>query len=376
LIGWFAHQSDKITAKSMTQIPKQRQHLLGFSRKQLEDLAVDHGWPAYRGRQLFTWLYAKEAETFAEMSDLPKEVRAILEENYIIRQLQLVERDASDISETTKFLWQLADGRRVESVWIPDGERRTICISSQVGCALACEFCQTGRMGFMRNLSSGEIIEQILQVRKAMGLANTNVVFMGMGEPFLNYDNVVRAAQIMTAGDGIGLGNRRVTISTAGITPRIRQFTEEGHKMRLALSLNHSHSEGREKLMPITKKYPLDDLLRAVHEWATVRKDRITFEYVLIKGVNDGRENARQLLQITRSIPNKINVIPLNSNDPDMQPPTADHIETFMQWLSSSPWMITVRRPRGRDIKAACGMLYAQNQRRKLNETYHFDDIN
>lgn len=353
-----------------------QKYILGMSQDELEILSEDLGLPSYRGKQLYRWLYAKECDSFSEMTDLSKEIRQEFENNFSLRQLTLVDKEDSPNTETIKFLWQLHDGKRVESVWIPDGERTTICISSQVGCALKCEFCQTGRMGFMRNLSSGEIVEQILQIRKIMKMPNTNVVFMGMGEPFLNYDNVVKAAQILTDKEGISIANRKVTISTAGIVPRIRQFTKEGHKMRLAISLNHSNDEERNTLMPINKKYSTSELLSAAKEWAVSRKDRITFEYVLIKGVNDSEKNARELIALTKNIPNKINVIPLNSNDKAMQPPDKAHVENFMFWLSKSPWMITLRRPKGRDIEAACGMLFAKNKEKLLKEQYHFNATN
>jgi 23S rRNA (adenine2503-C2)-methyltransferase len=354
-----------------------KKYLLDLNLGELEKLAVEElGLPAFRGRQLYQWLYVKEAAKFSEMTDLSKGLRQLLSEKYYTRVLKEVEKNYSPESGTTKFLFELEDGRRVESVWIPDGKRKTICISSQVGCALKCEFCQTGRMGFIRDLSPGEIIEQVLRIRWSMGEANTNVVFMGMGEPFLNYDNVIKAAGIMTDDKGLSLANRKVTISTAGIVPRIRQFTAEKHKMRLAISLNHSNNEEREWLMPITKKYSLTELMAAAKEWALDRKDRITFEYVLIKGVNDGKRNAEELVKLVEDVPCKINVIPLNSGDEGMRPPADERVEEFMRWLSKSRWMITLRRPRGRDINAACGMLYAKNENNKLLRQYHFETIN
>jgi 23S rRNA (adenine2503-C2)-methyltransferase len=351
-------------------------YLLDYSLPELENLAEQLGQRKYRGRILYHWIFAKGLDSFAAMSDLPKSLRAELNETFILRRSKLVEKDWSDASETTKFLWELEDGRRVESVWIPDGDRKTVCISSQVGCALACQFCQTGKMGFIRNLSSGEIIEQIIMVREHMGQNNTNIVFMGMGEPFQNYDNVIKAAKIFTDSKAFAIANRKVTISTAGVVHRIAQFTSEGHKMRLAISLNHSNESERAELMPITKKYGIDQLLAAAKEWAVKHKDRVTFEYVLIRNVNDSERHARELVALTRDVPCKINVIPLNSNSEDMQPPDDHHIEVFMQWLSKSPWMITVRRPRGRDIQAACGMLYSKNESKKLLEHYHFNILN
>lgn len=347
-----------------------------MNQEELENLAEGLGLPKFRGRQLFKWIYAKEADSYSQMTDISKDVRQLLSENFSLRTLKLVDKEYSPASDTTKYLWELTDGRRVESVWIPDGKRKTICISSQVGCALKCEFCQTGRMGFIKDLQPGEIVEQILRIRKDRGEANSNVVFMGMGEPFLNYDNVIKAATLMTDKDGIGLANKKVTISTAGIVPRIRQFTSEGHKMRLAISLNHSNNEERRWLMPITKKYPVNELLDAAKEWAVARKERVTIEYVLIAGINDSRENAKELVKLTRNVPCKINVIPLNSGDEGMQPPSAENIELFMSWISKSPWMITLRKPKGRDIQAACGMLYAKNESKQLIEKYHFNKNN
>ena len=334
---------------------------------ELDDFVVSLGQPRYRTRQILDWLYAKGAREPGEMTNLSKALRVQLAERARITSLHQVDRCESATGEAVKFLFELPTGQRVESVLIVDGERRTVCLSSQVGCPLDCKFCATGRMGLIENLEAGQIIDQLLQVSQFVrerGARVTNVVMMGMGEPLLNYDEVVRALTLMRLEEGLGLGGRKITVSTAGYLPGIHKLIAEDLNVGLAISLNSTTDEIREQLMPINRKWQIADLLAAAREFFDRRGYRVTFEYVLMAGLTDADADARRLAELTRDVPCKINLIPYNefAADAGFRRPARRRLEQFYRILRTLEVEFTVRESRGRDIDAACGQLYHRQQ--------------
>ena len=320
------------------------------------------GIEPYRARQIFQWIYRKNATSFAQMTNLSKSLRQALSEKADILVLRPLSVRRSSESGTIKFLFALPDGNAVESVYIPDQKRRTVCVSTQVGCALKCRFCQTGKMGLTRNLTSGEIVDQVLAIEREVGVRVTNVVMMGMGEPFHNYENALRAAELMADPEGLAIGQRRITISTSGLVPQIERFTRENRRFKLAVSLNATTNATRSALMPINRKFPLESLLQALRDYSRHSRNRVTFEYVLIADQNDSPKDARRLRQLLKGIHCKINLIPYNPTGPGFQPPSEERLGAFIQELLDFPAPVTVRRSRGTDIDAACGQLFVKNQ--------------
>ncbi len=342
-----------------------RPSLLGCLPETIQQAIAPFNQPRYRGKQIYKWMHLKNADSFLEMSDLPLTFRQQLDVHFVIKTLRLVVRQVSR-DGTEKYLWELHDGLRVESVLIPDGPRVTLCISSQVGCALDCRFCATGRMGFARNLTSGEIVEQVLRAQQLLGQRITNIVFMGMGEPFLNYPGVIQAARILGDPEGLAIANKRITISTSGVIPKIYQFAREKHPYGLAISLHAPNQALREQIMPLAKKFPIDELLASARFYVAKHKRlRVTFEYVLLKGVNDEPAHARELVQILSPIRCKLNLIPYNDCGLGFQAPSEERIQKFLEPLLQAPFTVTVRRNRGNDIQAACGQLYVRTEARK-----------
>ncbi|MDA0337656.1 MAG: 23S rRNA (adenine(2503)-C(2))-methyltransferase RlmN [bacterium] len=356
--------------------------LKGLLPEQLRALAIDLGEPAYRGDQLFTWIQQQGECSLAAMTNLPKRFReGLMAAGASVSHLQLLERRDSATGMAVKFLFE-AEAGQIESVLIVDGDRRTACLSSQVGCALDCKFCATGRMGFKRNLGAGQIVDQLLQLHAAAaehGDRVTNIVMMGMGEPLLNYDEVTQALRIIRHGDGPtagpAVGGRRITISTAGYLPGILRLTEDDLNVGLAISLNATTDAIRERLMPINRKWPIADLLRAARGYFERKGRRVTFEYVLMDGVTDSDEDATRLAVLTRSLPCKINIIPYNELGAspgveavafeDFRRPPKSRIEAFVRRLrESTGHTVTLRESRGSDIGAACGQLYRQQETR------------
>ncbi|MBC7187330.1 MAG: 23S rRNA (adenine(2503)-C(2))-methyltransferase RlmN [Calditrichaeota bacterium] len=336
--------------------PGKRQ-LVGMSMEELEQFACSMGEKPFRGRQLFAWLYNKRARDFAEMTDISKPLRLRLAEVAEIGLLRVVAVVSSRDGGTRKFLFELGDGERIESVYIREAERHTLCVSTQVGCALGCRFCATGRMGFRRNLSAGEIVDQVLLVEREVGEEVSNLVLMGMGEPLLNYENVIAACELVRHERGLAIGHRRIVISTAGWVPGIMRLAEEGHRFKLAISLNATTDEQRRALMPVAERYPLQELLNAVIFYFRRSGRRPTFEYVLLAGVNDSPEDARRLRELLKQVPCKVNLIPYNPTDDHFRRPTAERIEAFRQGLAPLKAPVIVRWSKGDDIQAACGQL-------------------
>ena len=342
-----------------------RPHLLGCTMAELEAFAIAAGEKAFRGRQVFTWLFQRRAQTFTEMTDLSKRLRSALEDQFDISRPRIDDRQVSR-DGTRKYRFVAADGTAFEAVYIPEIGKSTrsnaLCISSQSGCAVGCKFCFTASLRRNRNLSAGEIVGQVLAVRDDVAALGddakvTNIVFMGMGEPLLNYANVVQAARILLDPLGPAFSSRRVTISTSGIVPRM---VELGHAVptQLAVSLNATTDAVRTQIMPINKKWPLAELLGAMRDYPLRPRRRITVEYVLLGGVNDTPDDARRLPELLAGIPIKLNLLPLNPHDRTaFVPPTAAAITEFQNILIDAGINTRMRTARGQDIAAACGQL-------------------
>jgi 23S rRNA (adenine2503-C2)-methyltransferase len=357
-------------------------NLLGLTQQQLSDFAEEIGEPRYRGKQIFDWIYSKGVVEIGLMTDLGKTFRSELGDTANISGLSLVTQQHSS-DGTTKFLFRLADNTKIESVLIPpsaafrdkmaSGEneqrRLTLCVSTQVGCPLDCSFCATATMGYVRNMTTGEIVDQALQVRRITGKKITNIVFMGMGEPMMNYDNVMNAAEIFST--GVGITARRITLSTAGWADRIRQMGDEKRRTKLAISLHSADNATRTKLMPINKRFDLESLLSAIEYYYSRTKQRVTYEYIFFDGVNDSHTDIAKLIRLARRVPSKINVIPFHSIDSthpvgysaSLKP--SPHVERNVDILRSNNIAVFVRNSTGLDIDAACGQLAVKNNGRQ-----------
>ncbi len=336
-------------------------NLYDLSLEELEALMATWGEPTYRASQVWTWLYQHLATDVHEMTSLPKSLREHLEQETRLEVPSVLAQQTSLDGATRKDLLELADGERIEVVLMHYIDRHTACISSQVGCSLACEFCATGQMGFERNLSSGEIVAQVLHVARVLeaeGEQLTNVVLMGMGEPFLNYDNVMSAIQRLHDPDGFNMGQRRFTISTAGIVPGMRRFTDEDTQINLSVSLHAATNALRRQLMPINQRYSLDDVLLAVQDYIEATNRRVTFEWVLIHEVNDTVQQAEALAARIKGMLVHVNLIPMNPTTAyDARPSHQEHIEAFTEVLERYHISYTMRLRRGIDIQAGCGQL-------------------
>lgn len=317
------------------------------------------GEPAYRARQIFPWLWQRPVASWEDATDLPSSTVAALGQAAPIPRLQLDTQQTSS-DGTVKFLWRLPDGSSVESVLIPEGRRRTLCISSQVGCAFGCVFCATGRMGFTRNLDPWEIAAQLRELQLMPDFEKpTNVVFMGMGEPLHNWKAVDTALTILNDPSGLGIGARHITVSTVGIIPNLARLAARPEQFRLAISLHAATSELRASLMPVERKYALDHLIPALSAFSR----RVTFEYVMIESVNDSRENAATLAQLARQVGALVNLLPLHPGGaPGFNTSPPADIKRFARWLRDLGVRVTVRRSRGMDISAACGQLRVERE--------------
>jgi 23S rRNA (adenine2503-C2)-methyltransferase len=334
--------------------------------EELKTLLAQLGCKPYRAGQLFAWIYSKGAQSFDEMTDIAKAERLRLGSRFSVASLDLLHQELST-DGTRKFLFGLEDGHTVESVLIPDEDRQTLCISSQVGCAQACRFCITGGGGFQRNLRAYEIADQVVIVEKVLAGGKkyspetrslTNIVLMGMGEPLANFSEVINALTIITGEQGLGFSTRRVTLSTAGLVPEIEKLGRSGVKVNLAVSLNATTDEVRDRIMPVNKRYPIRELLAACRHFPLEPRRRITFEYVMLRGVNDSTEDALRLTRLLRGIKAKINLIPYNpSPGSEFARPSDATVRRFQQLLQDHDYTALIRESRGRDIAAACGQL-------------------
>nr|WP_245689195.1 23S rRNA (adenine(2503)-C(2))-methyltransferase RlmN [Roseospirillum parvum] len=335
-------------------------------------MLAEMGEKPFRARQLWQWIYHRGARSFADMSDLSKDLRQRLEARYTLER-PAIARQQTSTDGTRKWLLDFADGQQAEAVYIPEDDRGAVCISSQVGCTLTCKFCHTGTQLLVRNLTPGEIVGQFMVARDSYGewpsptdatRMLSNVVLMGMGEPLFNYDNVAQAVRIIMDDEGLSLGKRRITLSTAGVVPLIhRAGAELG--INLAVSLHAHTDEVRDRLMPINKKYPLAELMAACRSYPGLSNARrITFEYILLKGINDGDDDARALGRLVAGIPCKFNLIPFNPwPGSGFEPPSGNRVMKFSNILNDMGYSAPVRQPRGQDILAACGQLRSDSQR-------------
>jgi len=364
----------------MTQVA--HKSLLGLQLPELSELAEEFGQPSYRARQLFEALYRQRVATAEEISTLPQDFRQGLLDKGISIGLPKIDQKFVSTDGTVRYLVECADGQSVETVWMPQGdggeagdgseagdqteisgrtwERATICVSSQVGCAVDCQFCLTALLGIKRNLTAGEIVGQVCAVLNDQGVSlplhRINLVFMGMGEPFLNYANFMKAVHLLV--EGVGIVESRMTVSTAGIVPAIHDFGLEPVRPKIAISLNASNDDLRTRLMPINRKWNLEKLMAAAREFPLRNREKVTFEYVLLDGVNDSAENAREVVELVRGLRVKLNLIALNPGPGiDFTTPAQERVLQFQNILRAAGVPTFVRRPRGRDIYAACGPL-------------------
>jgi len=357
--------------------------LLGLGIQELASLVEEWSQPHFRAQQLFEAVYGQRVESAEQISTLPKDFRRSLAERGFSVGLPKIERKFVSMDGTIRYLVAFADGRSVETVWMPEGDggetgdgsdagdqpagpssrnwdRATICLSSQVGCAVGCQFCLTAMLGMQRNLTAGEVVGQVCAVlndhRVSPPQARVNLVFMGMGEPFLNYENFIKAVRLLA--EGVGIPESRMTVSTAGIVPRIYDLGAEAVRPKLAISLNASNDELRTRLMPINRKWNLEKLMAAARDFPLRSRERLTFEYVLLDEVNDSSQNARELVELIRGVRAKVNLIAFNPGPGiSFQTPAQDKVEQFQNILITAGVPTFIRRPRGRDIYAACGQL-------------------
>ncbi len=335
-------------------------NLLGMDLDELETLMECWGQPCFRARQIMLWLYHRRVASFDQMTNISKSFRTELTQRAEIRFPKLVARTQSQVDLSVKYLFELTDGQQIESVLMYDGDRVTVCVSSQVGCAMGCQFCATGQMGMIRNLKAYEILSQLMAIEADLDgpKTATNVVFMGMGEPLANYREVIKALRLMIAPEGLMVAARKITVSTVGLVPRIHAFTAEKMKIGLAISLNATTDEIRTRLMPTNIHYPIREVLQAGKEWAQTMRRRVTIEYVLIRDVNDSLTDARRLRHLLHGIPSKVNLIPYNEIEGvQLRRPSVEQVERFRQQLADGHYVAPVRLSRGNDISAACGQL-------------------
>lgn len=345
------------------------QNILDLSKSELEAWLAERGLKKFALNQILQWLYKKRVSSFEEMTNISREARALLQGHFEIRHLEVGARHHSTLDGSTKYLFRLSDGNSIESVSMPIKNRRTLCISSQVGCAMGCTFCKTAEMKLVRNLTQGEILGQVLGVQKELptGERISNIVFMGMGEPLHNYETVIHAIELMTDDRALGLSQRKITVSTVGLAPEIERFGKDT-KVKLALSLNATTEEGRLGLMPITRKYPLERVIEACRNYAFGSKHKVTFEYVMMAGINDSLEDAKRIARIGSRVPCKINLIPYNeyAGSPYRRP-SEEKIKSFFTFLAGKHFQVNIRYSKGLDVMAACGQLATSCQTPKRN---------
>jgi len=331
-----------------------REHLFGKTLEELKDLCVKLGLPSFTGRQLAEWLYKKELSSFEEMTNLSLKARAILKENYYTGIISPTDVQES-VDGTKKYLFPALEGKFIETAYIPDGKRQTLCVSSQVGCKMGCLFCMTGKQGFQGNLSSGEILNQYRSIPEWRAI--TNLVYMGMGEPLDNLEEVLKSLEVLTSDWGFALSPRRITVSTIGITPAMLEFLNRS-KAHLAVSLHTPFEEERRKLMPVQQVYPLKEVLKEIKSWDFGRQRRVSFEYILFKDFNDSAAHVNELSRILHGIRCRINLIRFHPiPDTPLESPNEETINLFKEKLLSKGITTTIRASRGQDIWAACGLL-------------------
>ncbi len=338
-----------------------KKDIRALSREELRDFFVSIGDKAFRGNQVYEWLWSKGVHDFEGMTNISKETRAHLEDHFVINHIEVDSLQRSS-DGTVKNAVKLHDGLVVESVLIPTETRTTACVSSQVGCSLDCKFCATARLKRMRNLNPDEIYDQVVAIDKESRLYHnrplSNIVFMGMGEPLMNYKNVLKSIEKITAPDGLGMSPKRITVSTSGVPKMIMKLADDGVKFNLAVSLHSAIQETREQIMPFAKKFTLVDLRESLEYWYAKTRKRITYEYVVWKGINDSNEDIAALVRFCRYAPCKVNLIEYNPiDDGAFQQADDEAVQRYIDALEKERIAVTVRRSRGKDIDAACGQL-------------------
>jgi 23S rRNA (adenine2503-C2)-methyltransferase len=334
---------------------------------ELETLLSESGCEAFHARQVFRWVYRFGVTDFGRMTDLSRTLRARLQDEFVINTPRIISDETSS-DGTRKLALELADGRRIESVFIPDTPSMTFCVSTQVGCAMACAFCLTGKMGLVRNLTAGEIAGQVRVLATATGLLEQpfNIVLMGMGEPLHNYEQTMKALRMLHSEQGLAVSPRRITLSTVGIVPGLDRLAREPLMPNLAISLHATTDDQRTALVPPNKRYPLASILDACRRFPLKKRSRITFEYVMLDGVNDGPDDARRLVKLLSGIKSKVNLIPLNpAPGIPYDRPSDERVNRFAQILADRHITVSVRKSRGRDIRAACGQLIVDGGSKK-----------
>lgn len=338
-----------------------KKDIRALTKDQLRDFFEKEGDQAFRGNQVYEWLWSKSAHSFADMTNISKETRAILENNFVINHIKVDDMQRSS-DGTIKNAVKLHDGLTVESVLIPTKSRTTACVSSQVGCSLDCKFCATSRLKRMRNLNPDEIYDQVVAIDNESRLYHdrplSNIVFMGMGEPLMNYNNVLKAIEKITSPDGLGMSPKRIVVSTSGVPKMIKKMADENVKFKLAVSLHSAIDDVRTSIMPFNATFPLKDLREALEYWYAKTKNRITYEYVVWKGINDQKKDVDALIDFCKFAPSKVNLIEYNPIDDGMFQQAHDEaIDMYVNMLEQHNITVTVRRSRGKDIDAACGQL-------------------
>ncbi|PSG90793.1 23S rRNA (adenine(2503)-C(2))-methyltransferase RlmN [Aurantibacter aestuarii] len=342
-----------------------KKDIRALTKEQIREFFVKNGDKAFRGNQVYEWLWQKGAHSFADMTNLSKETRQMLEDGFVINHIKVDQMQRSS-DGTIKNAIKLHDSLIVESVLIPNPTRTTACVSSQVGCSLDCKFCATARLKRMRNLNPDEIYDQVVVIDNESRLYHnrplSNIVFMGMGEPLMNYNNVLKAIDKITSPEGLGMSPKRIVVSTSGVPKMIKKMADDEVKFKLAVSLHSAIDEVRDTIMPFNKTFPLKDLREALVYWYEKTKNRITYEYVVWKGINDQRKDVDALVQFCKFAPSKVNIIEYNPIDDGMfQQANSEAITMYQRVLEENNITVTIRRSRGKDIDAACGQLANKN---------------
>lgn len=339
----------------------EKKDIRALTKDKLRDFFVANGDKAFRGNQVYEWLWSKGAHSFDDMTNISKATRSMLESNFVINHIKVDKMQQSE-DGTVKNAVRLHDGLLVESVLIPTETRTTACVSSQVGCSLDCNFCATAKLKRMRNLNPDEIYDQVAAIDRESRLYHnrplSNIVFMGMGEPLMNYPNVMKAIEKITSDEGLGMSPKRITLSTSGVTKMIKKLADDDVKFKLAVSLHSAIEEIRNQIMPFTKNFPLTDLREALEYWYARTKSRVTYEYVVWKGINDDRKSIDALVKFCKYVPCKVNLIEYNPiDDGQFQQASEESIHAYISALEKNDIVVKVRRSRGKDIDAACGQL-------------------
>ncbi len=338
-----------------------KKDIRALTKTELRDFFIENGDKAFRGNQVYEWLWSKSAHSFEEMTNISKDTRQMLETNFVINHIEVDDMQRS-ADGTVKNAVRLHDGLVVESVLIPTGSRTTACVSSQVGCSLDCSFCATARLKKMRNLNPDEIYDQVAAINQESLLYYnhklSNIVFMGMGEPLMNYNNVLKSIEKITSEEGLGMSPKRITVSTSGVPKMIKKLADDEVKFNLAVSLHSAIDEVRSKIMPFSKAFPLTDLKESIEYWYAKTNSRVTYEYVVWKGINDTKEAINALVKFCKYVPCKVNLIEYNPiDDGEFQQANPQAIDDYISILEMNDIIVNVRRSRGKDIDAACGQL-------------------